>query len=325
MPGSSLPRPVPEVRLVLRPGLLVRLRHVDGLQPARLPRLVRVALPLTGLAEHAELAVEDVDVEVGDAHVRVAVAGDELHRLQGAGARDPHLRMRLLDRTGPGVHEPQLVVPADELDRPGLRPGLDDDVVGLVEPFAGVGRVDREAVVLRPATDDEPGDEPATGDVVDHGELLRHPRRRVVQRERVADDADLHPRRLAGEDGAHQVGRGHEPVGVLMVLVDADTVEAELVGVDELVEVPVVDLVTDLRVVQGVGDRDPGGTVVVVRKSRVGHEVEREHTHRGPPVVMACAARATVVAWRPRWPGAGPPLAPRGGAGPVPSRRRPRP
>ena len=49
-------------------------------------------------------------------------------------------------------------------------------------------------------------------------------------------------RRAPGQRGRHQVRRGHEPVGVLVVLVDADAVEAEAVGELELVEVPLVVL-----------------------------------------------------------------------------------
>ena len=66
---------------------------------------------------------------------------------------------------------------------------------------------------------------------VEHGELLGHAERRVVERQRVADDGDLHSVRLAGEDRGDEVGRRHEAVGVLVVLVDADAVEAQLLGV----------------------------------------------------------------------------------------------
>ncbi len=88
-------------------------------------------------------------------------------------------------------------------------------------------RVDREAVVLRPAADDQARDQPAAADHVDHGELFGDARRRVVERQGVADDGDLHALRLPGEDRAHQVRAGHRAVGVLMVLVDAHAVEAQ--------------------------------------------------------------------------------------------------
>ena len=87
--------------------------------------------------------------------------GHELEGLERAGARDPDRGMRLLDRAGPGVDVAELVVLADELERPGLGPRLDDQVVRLGEALAGLGRVDRERVVLGPAADDHAGDEAA--------------------------------------------------------------------------------------------------------------------------------------------------------------------
>ena len=67
--------------------------------------VVLVPLLLAGFSEEPEGAIEDVDVEVWDAHVGIVVLRDELHRLQGAGAGDPDLRVRLLNWAGPGVEE----------------------------------------------------------------------------------------------------------------------------------------------------------------------------------------------------------------------------
>ena len=44
-----------------------------------------------------------------------------------------------------------------------------------------------------------------------------------------------------GERGRDQVGRGHQPVDVLVVLVEHHAVEAELVGIGELVDVLLVE------------------------------------------------------------------------------------
>ena len=57
-------------------------------------------------------------------------------------------------------------------------------------------------------------------------------------------------RRAPRQAAAIRFGDGHEPVGVLVVLVDADAVEAELVGQLELVEVPLVVLADLGRVAQ---------------------------------------------------------------------------
>ena len=75
----------------------------------------------------------------------------------------------------------------------------------------------------------------------------------------------------AGEDGCDQVRRRHGAVGVLVVLVDADPVKAELLGVDQLVDVPVVVRASGSRVEKRVRTGDPCRPVVVVRQVRVGH------------------------------------------------------
>ena len=79
-------------------------------------------------------------------------------------------------------------------------------------------------------------------------------------------------------------GRGHRPVCVLVMLVDAHAVEAEPLGGDQLLEVLVVEPVPDLRVVVAVGQRHPGGLDLLPRRDvRVGHEmegVEVELVHR---------------------------------------------
>jgi len=110
------------------------------------------------------------------------------------------------------------------------------------------------------------------------------------KREGVADDADPGPRGLAGEDRRHQVGRGHVPVGVLVVLVDAHAVEPELLGVHELVEVAVVEGSADRGVVQLVRARDPGRAVVGRVEADVRHQVEREEAHAVPLIDDARAA-----------------------------------
>ena len=105
---------------------------------------------------------------------------------------------------------------------------------------------------------------------VEHGELLGHAQRRIVQRQGVADDGDLAPlgplRQRPGDD----VGRRHQAVGVLMMLVDADAVEAQLVGVGEGVDVFAVEFVPLDRIVERVGQPDPGGVVAVGRNRPAG-------------------------------------------------------
>ena len=59
--------------------------------------------------------------------------------------------------------------------------------------------------------------------------------------------AILHVLGPARERAGHDAGDRHQAVGVLMMLVDAHAVEAELVGIFEFVEIAVVELVALLR------------------------------------------------------------------------------
>ena len=84
---------------------------------------------------------------------------------------------------------------------------------------------------------------------------------------------------LLAERRRDDVGRRHQPVDVLMVLVQHHAVEAERVGVGELVDVFVEQAFRLLAVPQLVGHRDPGGVVLLVevgRQVRIGHEVPAE-------------------------------------------------
>ena len=219
-------------------------------------------------------------MKVGDSHVRVVPSGAELHRLQAARARNPDRRVRLLQRARPRIDVAHAVVLAAEGERPRSGPRLDDQIVRFVELLARIGRIDGVGVILGPAAHDHAGDQAPAADHVDHGELLGHARRRVVEGKRVADHGDANTRGLPRQDRGDQVGRGHVPVRVRMVLVDHDAVEPQLLRVHQLVEVAVVQAVTLLRIVVGVGARDPGRPLVIVRQVGPGHEMEKEKLHR---------------------------------------------
>ena len=102
----------------------------------------------------------------------------------------------------------------------------------------------------------------------------------------------------AGERRRRQVGRRHQPVPVLVVLVHADAVEAHRVGVLELVEVRAVAPAGDLGIEQldGMSTHTlPMPLPEVVGQLRVRHEVEPADLHgaagaarlRGEPGVHA--------------------------------------
>ena len=242
---------------------------------------------LSSLGDAVPVAVEqplagEVPAE-GEVRVVVVVVEAEVPRLDRAAARDVDRRVRLLDRLRPAVDVAQLVVLAVEGERLVGRPRPHDQVVGLGVLVAGQRRDLAVAEVgVHRRADREAGDEPAAADAVEHGELLGDADRRVVEGDRVADHADRRAAGAAGQPGGDEVRAGHDAVAVLVVLVDADAVEAELVGVLELVHVLVVDGVGPRRVEQRAGDVDPDRAVrlpEVVGQVRPRHQVEPRELH----------------------------------------------
>src|SRR5207249_4980227 len=76
--------------------------------------------------------------------------------------------------------------------------------------------------------------------------------------------------------------RRHQPVGVLVMLVDAYAIEPEVLGGGELVDVVVVGLVHDFGIEEVVRHPHPRGLVVLCEvrgQLRVGHQVEQEMFH----------------------------------------------
>jgi hypothetical protein len=92
-----------------------------------------------------------------------------------------------------------------------------------------------------------------------------------------------------------------------VVFVHADAVEAHLLGIFELVEILVIGDVTELGLVQAVGQVDPHRTMLlteVVRHVRPGHQMEPGEFHRvtpsssHPPTLVLLLPRHTGEAGR---------------------------
>jgi hypothetical protein len=210
----------------------------------------------------------------------------------------------------PDVDIAILVVTPPELERAGLRPRAHDEVVRLVEHFPRQRGVHLGRKILAPDPADEAGDDAPPRDDVEHGDLLRHPQGISPKRKTVSEDGDLRPGGPARQNPRDHVRRGHKAIGVLVVLVHADAVETQGVGIFELVEVAVVELGALGRVEKRVGKRDPRGIVLLVEIRRVvgpRHEVEkiRLHPHalllqkKPPPQRLRLAAYTTSSARRP--------------------------
>ena len=126
------------------------------------------------------------------------------------------------------------------------------------------------------------GDQAAAGHHIEHGEFFRHPDRRVVERDGVAEHDNGGLGGAAGEGSRHQVGRGHQPVAVLVVFVDADAVKAERVGIFEQVQIVVVDFVAAHWIIQVAVDIDPHGAMLfpeILGQIGPWHEVEPSEFH----------------------------------------------
>ena len=119
---------------------------------------------------------------------------------------------------------------------------------------AGDGRNLAVAIVgIHGCADRKAGQQPTARNHIQHGELLGHPDRRVVQGNRVADHRQGRLGGPSGQAGGNDVGRGHQAIAVLVVLIHADTVKAQRVGVFELVHVLVVDKMALFGVVEAIG------------------------------------------------------------------------
>ena len=134
-----------------------------------------------------------------------------------------------------------LVVVALPAERAGLGPGLDDQIVRLLEPLAVEGRVDAGRELLLPAAADEARDQPALRDHVDHRQFLGELYRIVGQRQGIAEQDDLRLLRRAARIEAKMLHLRLHAERRVMVLVEHDAVEAELLGIEVMVEVFVIE------------------------------------------------------------------------------------
>ena len=179
-------------------------------------------------------------------------------RLGRAGGGRPDRRMRLLVRPRPDVHVFEVIVPALEGEWSRPRPALHHEIVRLLEARVGECRIGAHRVIFGADAAHHAADQPPAGDAVEHGVLLRQRERMLAQAERVAEDRDLGVLGAPRQRGGHDHRRRHQPVGVLVMLVDGDAVEAELGGKLELIEIAVVELVAFLGIEIAVRQHHPG-------------------------------------------------------------------
>src|SRR5215472_17341196 len=166
-------------------GLLIRLRHVAALEIAAVLRPRRV----TRLRRHGIVELPD-PLGGGDGgaerDVGIALTRRPDDGLLAEHARNPHARMRLLQRHRPRVDHAVLVVRALPAEGARLRPRADDQVVRFLEALAIKGRVDPGGELFLATPPYEARDEAPEGNHVDHGQLLGEAHRIVGEGQRIA-------------------------------------------------------------------------------------------------------------------------------------------
>ena len=272
-------------RLGIEPlGLGVVVGDGDELQEAGAVGIARQLVAVDRVPEPVHDLLALLVAEVGQVGVEEVVFQAQVPGLDAGAARHPDRRPRLLHRPRPDVDVAKLGVLAVEREHVGLAPGAQDQLHALAILLAqrrrrlpvAVRRVHRRA-------DRKARDQPPAGHHVQHRHFLGDAGRRVVERDRIAHQHELDAGGPARQRRRHQVGRRHQAVGVLMVLVDADAVEADARRIFELVQVFVVGAVPDRRIEQLGGHIDPDRAMLfpeVVGQLGIGHQVEEVEFHR---------------------------------------------
>ena len=250
-------------------------------------RVAILAQPRHFVPEPVHRRAADLVAVVRQVAVDVVHLGAPSPGLHRAAARHPDRRMRRLDRPRPDVHVALLVEPPVEGERVAIGPGAQDQVVRLVIALAQQRRVLAVGVTgVHRRADRKPGDQPPAGDAVDHCELFGHPRRRIVQRQRVAHHAERGVGRAPRQRGGDQIGRRHQAVAVGMMLVHAYRVEAAFGGVFQFIHEIVVHVMRAPRIEQRRMDVDPDRRMLVAEARRqlgIRHQMEPHQFHFRPP------------------------------------------
>ena len=176
---------ISDVLVVVLLGLRVGLRHRDQLQKSRAIR-IRIVIALGDeIPEAVHHALAEIVPPVRQEAVAVIVLGGKIPGRETAAARNPHGRMRLLNRPRPDIDHRQfevLAVPRENLRR---RPRLDNQVVRLVVALALLDRRNSVAQVhvLR-GPERHAGNHPPAADTIDHRILFGDSNRRIRSRQR---------------------------------------------------------------------------------------------------------------------------------------------
>ena len=195
--------------------------------------------------------------------------------------------MGRLDRARPAVHIALLVETAVKGKHFLLGPGPQNKIDTFEITLAQHTRVLAigEAGVLRTAYR-KASDHTATGDDIDHRHLFRDACGRVIERDRVAENADRGVARAACERRGDKIRRWHEAIAIGVMLVDANRVKADLGRIFQLVNEVVVHQMPACRLEQLGVDVNPYrviGLAEILRQLGIGHQVEPHQFHVSCP------------------------------------------
>ena len=125
-----------------------------------------------------------------------------------------------------------LALPAERARR---GPGLDDEVVRLLEALAVEMRRCVVGDALTPAATHETRHQATVGDHVDHGQLLGQPQGIIPDRQDIAQDDDFGFLRLTRQDGSAHIRDALHAEGRAVVLVEHQGIKAHLFSVHFLI------------------------------------------------------------------------------------------
>ena len=203
--------------------------------------------------------------------------------------RNPDGRMGLLQRHHPWVDHPVVIVFALPAERPWRGPGLEDDVVGLVETLSVVHGVGIGGQTFLPNPPHKTAHHPAPGEDVDHGNLFGHAQGIFVNGQDVAQKDNAAFGGGASQDGPDDVDRGHHAERVVVMLVDHHPIKTMLRAVLELIEVHAVEGLGLFRTEMRIGKHQviiaklPGFLLRISRIPHLGEEVDFLN-HVGTPI-----------------------------------------
>ncbi len=163
-----------------------------------------------------------------------------------------------------------------------MRPGLNDQIMRLMETLVGDRRIQAERVIFGTDTPDKTGNQAPTGNHVEHGILFGHRHGMLTQRQRTTQNGNLHAFCAARQSRSHDHRGRHQAIGSLVMLIHSHAVKTQGFRILQFIKVAVVQLVTFHRVIKLVRQLHPNGFIFLGRlEIQIGirHQVKKNDIH----------------------------------------------